>query len=368
MKLTKILTEILQDKLKERLQEKQRFSKEKGEKYKEDLEAIFDDFDKRRDGFLFAHFTEGVKGGIKVGINPKSQYNTPTGIYSYPVMYMDKDVLDGKVPFKGNARHIVLFTIKPQFRNKVLIVNTYGDINNESAITEKNMIENLSRLQQLAKSKQEMNNFKIAIEDAKPPTVAGKVWNVSRHLANFNSAAWTKILNQDLDIEGVVDIGSGMVHENEPEQAVFFKKDAIKILAIKEQGKSDDPKDKRFSNAIWIAQNPDTSEDKLRQLFKSNNNAVLSALAENPSTPKDILLQLTKNKYYYIPYSLMRNTEVDSEILDVLASEMTHGPTVRADIAAHPKTSTDTLNRLMQDNFKVVRDAAQKSLNNRTET
>lgn len=66
----------------------------------------------------------------KFGINPRSLYNTPMGIYSYPLF--TKDIFDiiinnknpMKVPFVGTAKYVILFKDYNQI-NKVAHLHTY---------------------------------------------------------------------------------------------------------------------------------------------------------------------------------------------------------------------------------------------------
>ena len=68
----------------------------------------------------------------------------------------------------------------------------------------------------------------------------GQFWNVTRLLAEkiqskgSRSATWSHILSKFFD--GVVDRGFGLIHDNEPEQAVFFSRKVIKDL-----GRFDNP-------------------------------------------------------------------------------------------------------------------------------
>lgn len=62
----------------------------------------------------------------KLGVNPKSQYNTPLGIYCYPLTAKYKEhLLKGTLPFAGNQPYVQLFKIKSDAR--ILNINTYSE-------------------------------------------------------------------------------------------------------------------------------------------------------------------------------------------------------------------------------------------------
>lgn len=73
----------------------------------------------------YIHFTDINK----LGINPKQSYNTPLGIYTYPLKEMWGEVEEDRIPFNGNCKYV--FLIKNT--GKLLDVDSYknltGDIN-----------------------------------------------------------------------------------------------------------------------------------------------------------------------------------------------------------------------------------------------
>jgi len=116
------------------LLEKTRYSKETGKEPEtpfQEYERILQPYIDKEDHFIFGQYSN-IK---KLGINPTSQFNTPLGIYSYPLIYINpKDIQTGHVPFAGDRKYIVLFTVKPQFKNKVAIVNNHGELEGHSPL------------------------------------------------------------------------------------------------------------------------------------------------------------------------------------------------------------------------------------------
>lgn len=71
----------------------------------------------------FIHFTN-VRGDIKLQLFPLSGFDTPLGIYAYPLNNQIFELLKkGGLPFASERKFIIIFSIKPEFKDKVLTVN-----------------------------------------------------------------------------------------------------------------------------------------------------------------------------------------------------------------------------------------------------
>ena len=165
----------------------------------------------------------------KLGINPRSQYDTPFGIYAYPISY----VLDrikaqyspsSRLPFAGDQPHATLFTIDPK---RVIMISKFTQADLDSLI---------------ARMKDVYPNDRVEINDAvawakknaKVKSPAGIMWATTMMFAGMDTSErknravkWNKVF-RDLGIDGVVDDdGDGIIHTNEPTQAVFFKKPGV---------------------------------------------------------------------------------------------------------------------------------------------
>lgn len=193
---------------------------------------------------IFINFTNTDK----LGINPNNEYNTPTGVYCYPirivydqVMYPDPNQLGIKVPFAWSMKFINVFKAKNM--NNVLILSKYNsakwdeDIDKIKRDMAKN-IEDSSRMNKIIND--DINN---AVKDASVQTVGGRFWNVTRWLSKtyrtYNSSKypnvvnnWTMIFRKILGYSGVYDNeGKGIIHPAEPLQAVFFDVSSLQRIA-----------------------------------------------------------------------------------------------------------------------------------------
>ena len=178
---------------------------------------------------LFVSFTEIDK----LGINPQSKYNTPLGIYSYPAQYVYNTVnLNNPMkylPFAGESPYVNIFSVK----GNIIDINNmkYSDFTEyrlkfENLFTHYGIdLEELTDILDSAQYESYVNSaggkfwfitMRIAVLLTKTPS-----WN-----SKNSSVSWTKLF-KILGIDGVVDTGTGIIHPQEPSQAVFFNMKAI---------------------------------------------------------------------------------------------------------------------------------------------
>ena len=145
--------------------------------------------------------------GAKFGINPRSSFNTPMGIYSYPIDYVL--AVAGNVPYQKNAPFIWVF-------------ESTGNILDLSNYKESDLKRDMSKLGEVANWDEErIHNM----DSGKSQPPANKIWELVRNMAyEFKGkqiVQWSKLFRK-IGYSGVVDWGKGIIHPNEPTQAVFF--------------------------------------------------------------------------------------------------------------------------------------------------
>jgi hypothetical protein len=179
----------------------------------------------------------------KLGINPKSKYDTPLGIYSYPLKDIWKkykiDYLKsvGKaVPFAGENPYIWLIKVKS---NANFVNNLYTDYDSKDYDRDMELVKN-----DIQKNPQKyINGPSIDIDrfiddytkKAKERNPVMSMWNVTRNLANIRGGKspvqWNVILHRILGYDGFADrSGKGYIHPSEPLQAVFMSKRAFDVV------------------------------------------------------------------------------------------------------------------------------------------
>lgn len=172
----------------------------------------------------------------KLGVNPQSEHNTPLGIYAYPGEYVMEKVGDDEgmlgLPFAGDQPWVNLFV-------------PVGNVVNLDGITDDSVDHLVERLihivmAALGRSEQESRDFMASLEfhvraECEEP---GRAWwyithQVAREISEVRGGSTPAIWNwifRSLGVVGVIDLGHGTIHKNEPTQAVFFSTKSIKVL------------------------------------------------------------------------------------------------------------------------------------------
>ncbi len=84
----------------------------------------------KHDPMMFVSFTNNKFGekstGVKLGINPLTRYDTPVGIYSYPIKAMWNGISKGAIPFAGENPNMYIF--EPKNPDRVAVGSEYETI------------------------------------------------------------------------------------------------------------------------------------------------------------------------------------------------------------------------------------------------
>lgn len=234
----------------------------------------------------------------KLGINPQSTYDTPIGIYAYPAEYVVKKASETSqmvdaLPFAGEQPFANIFSVK-------------GNIINLKTVSEDEVTQYYSSLMKKFKSSK---TIKELIKRAATKKRTGKqlwtlTWKISNNLSPGKPAiVWNKLFRL-LGIDGCVDPGRGIIHENEPTQAVFFSISSIVrnkrvansyspslILSRQNLGmqNSQSTKLSRELDALQASSGEDAVASKLKTLSPTEAKSVINLLS-----PKlqEILLSL----------------------------------------------------------------------------
>lgn len=179
---------------------------------------------------LFVSFT----AVDKLGINPQSHlaYDTPIGIYAYPASYVKKivgsDERMSKLPFAGSQRYVNTFSATGNIINVATIDQSQvmDYYNKLDSILVPTGVDGRKRLRELIE--------RSSTDALFPSYPGGQFWYVTMQLVKqFPSVfgksppiGWNKLMRM-IGIDGVVDPGVGIIHVNEPTQAVFFSIRAV---------------------------------------------------------------------------------------------------------------------------------------------
>ena len=222
----------------------------------------------KNDPDVYISFTEIDK----IGINPQSKYNTPVGIYTYPLKEFVERYIFGSIsavdeynklyvkvtvgsfaPFAGEAKYINFIRLKDKAHFINDMYKDYGsnDYDRDIKILEKKYSELLfqqwnSRMLSMPIYVSEetpkevwLGFIEYCINNARVKNSVGSIWNITRELAEIlsdnekqASTKWNLILSKDLEYSGFADkSGKGYIHPSEPMQAVFFNTRAFEVIA-----------------------------------------------------------------------------------------------------------------------------------------
>lgn len=261
----------------------------------------------------------------KLGINPQSQYDTPIGIYTYPVKAFFETYVphlfrkDGEpsvanqsaigdfAPFAGKAPFvwIVRFTGKEEeiIRDIKAGYNAI-QLKEDTERLLPFLLEKLRTDDEQNREKTGMSpedydmrygtateaiarqQIEIYASDARSSSPGGQFWNITRKIAKQTAdittgtqarVQWNKILRETLGYRCIVDLEGGILHPNEPIQAVFFEKSAFEVI------------DKIDNAAAALKKRPVMTYKEFEQLNKIEIGNIGSVLKASISKERRIL-------------------------------------------------------------------------------
>lgn len=212
----------------EALNEKQRYASEKGQKYSTYDQAVQYLKQHHNDPYLFVSYQDI----LKLGVNPNAvvnggTYDTPLGIYSYPVSSMNiSDFEKSNVPVGSDREHMYVFTVKDNVKNKLIFIKKDKEIDFSKTKVSKEKINELFSLFK-TKNDQSPNTFYELFHEW---------YSFVKKQVKIKENFYSTCLK--FDIEGIIDEGSSSIHNHEPVQAVFFKSSSLKIIMISDNKKA----------------------------------------------------------------------------------------------------------------------------------
>ena len=225
----------------------------------------------------------------RVGVNPKSHYNTPLGIYTYPLHEIWGRIEErgnlSDVPYQGEKPYIAVLRLKD---DKKFINDMYNDYDSSDFDEDKKKLRKYFVPDVLSHEEfEKIANKALGGASEKNPIMS--MWNLVRHLSyivvqmkkkdankeniisrvedtsdlndimpdkekgrlNPYGLAFNRILNGVLKYDGFADkSGKGYIHSSEPTQAVFLDPRSYQVLGIYHNENSDQSSyaSKRYKN------------------------------------------------------------------------------------------------------------------------
>ena len=295
------------------------------QKYKEDDNAFisFTNFVEPR-GQKQGEKATAPKSTTKIGINPWSSYDTPIGVYFYPIKPYWSKLEKRNIDFAGDQPHV--YIAKAKNPEKLLYGSRYT---NEDY---KRDLEILGEIFHMNEG--EFDAIERGINSSYKRYPAQKFWSMTREFAKIIAPAnnnkipviWTHIMSRFYD--GVIDdAGWGFIHPNEPTQAVIWTKaqfDVVDYVDRTCKGKYTKREDYLWDNNNTInnllkgyfinKKIPDKYKNLEADVIEKYQDIILSVPASyeyatdvlhGQNVPDEILKNIRSDKYhryYYLEY------------------------------------------------------------------
>lgn len=167
----------------------------------------------------------------KLGHNIGTADDTPLGIYAYPLDYVIKNL--GRVPYGYDRLYVLVFRVKSMDKiwdlhdpNPERIRNRLINVLNKNF--DRNLVDQYVSMYQGAQRSSQLWHTMYALIQHNNLSHSKK----NDYVATERSMAARRILLQ-AGIEGAIDLNEGgIIHENEPTQAVFFNIKNLELLDV----------------------------------------------------------------------------------------------------------------------------------------
>lgn len=236
----------------------------------------------------------------KIGINPKSGYTTPIGVYCYPLQdYRDAFIASNaiRVPFAGSNPYINVLIKKDGVR--VLNLATYSK---DDLLRDKNLLKSYysekypenSGMFNTIYNNNSHHSMEIAkniwyFTSALATNIVNNTRGVNRHSTRHDSILWNYLLRKVLGYGLVYDDGKsgGIIHQNEPTQAAFLSVESfMKVETIS----NDWHNSRKLMNII--------NDGDAAKLSSIPSRVVLASLLKNADNIKYVRYKNIPNSYF----------------------------------------------------------------------
>jgi hypothetical protein len=283
---------------------------------------------------------------VKAGINPNSSYDTPLGVYCFPLkkaadFYGKKN---GVINFPFAAGRPYIFILKEKNNIKKIDVSKYTASDGEKDINKiieiyKDKVEDINELLRRAKAGTDFAQLGV-----------GVFWYfcklVSDDLGGKSTVNWNKILRKDLGYGLVFDGGYGVIHPNERCQAFFTDSSKFEIINyLDNPNPSDLPGEDEWKAEKSKRKDRGRSSQINLGIVANDFKAAEGFLRTRNTTSDDVgaLLQLTKDKQKMVDLILKtKRNRIDYSDIPVLFYWSTNKEKVENDIFSIKGSSLNT--------------------------
>ena len=282
-----------------------------------------------------------------VGINPRTKYKTPNGIYGYPIA-LTKDLIEtNSLPFASDRDYVVVY--KPKDGVPIIRTSTFSlqDLKEKKKLIAKKYFEN---------NLKSVDEIEESISEDYKKSPAQTLWSITREMSltlkknpydsNIptvkvtNPNKWTKILISIGVPVFIDDSGEGTIHEAEPIQGVIFGRQYLDILDTFENNFSENSRfrgnildvyEALYNTAPYdsfnyknLAENGihdntkiENLPERLKSFYKTwkQKNILLDLLGKTDKVFLKIKLDVIDKLYYFI-FNMYRYTQLEYDFSD----------------------------------------------------
>jgi hypothetical protein len=214
----------------------------------------------QNDANVLMHFSDiGGDGGFKLGINPLSDFDTPIGVYGYPITSRTlMKAANGSLPFAGGRS----WTYAYELQGHIIHIDQNGG---SPAYTSSDLEQDIEWLREEYPEKYWDSYIDYGRNRGRIHTPIGQLWTLtqtlSEHLESYDQGEsarqWNNVL-RELGIDGIIDHGSSLIHPNEPYQGVALSTHQTDVLDVVQnpfQDKSEQIENQEEASAYDLAAN-----------------------------------------------------------------------------------------------------------------
>lgn len=263
---------------------------------KENLKAHLQKFISSKDNPKFFFTMTEIN---KVGVNIQSRYNTPLGVYAYPLTNEFLEMLiGGHLPYAGEKPYVNLFTLSAPTFNMTTYTATDLKKDTNTIKTIYNFKDSVDPTSQQEDTYYTQFDIDEAFRTARTGTDISKMWNLTRILSK-NAKSWNVLL-RTLGYTNFYDPGLGLIHPNEPSQAVILDPSIIIVIeSFFNPHASDYPIEPGHASqheTNILSQKIKQKNSLLRYVRTTKNSDALDRLVKENINSEDIIFEALTNK------------------------------------------------------------------------
>lgn len=287
-----------------------RYQKETGKPYspRQEIESLITDEDMSQYAFTMTSVP-------KVGINPSTNFDTPAGVYFYPLNseYFDR-LVDDRLQYASDSPFVNLVKLNISKESKWLYLSHFKQSHMKlSEIID--MLENVC-----IKNRYDMDKIQVIFNnyaakknnEYKDKTIYDLAGKISTEQSKSSGVRQTVIFRKilvDLGYIGVYDDKTGTIYSSEPTQLVCLDNSAYSFVGTYSTNEIrkkqiDAEQLKNINRSISNEKNPDKICDAYDNLveydFPDNGDIpnYIKEIISNPHTPEFLLMKILKDKQY----------------------------------------------------------------------